>query len=293
MDGTLDGTLRRGDAGDVGDASKRALGGGRSGPGDGRVAAGVGLVHEILQGVVEEDGAVGGVEEEGHIVGVGGALFLGNGERLDGEAEDEIPVLLRAGGDASEDGQDLRGAILGSGARVGLLDVHEGEVANHGGSLGVDVERGEVLEGEAHRRLRLEALVDVGQDLHHLLLGRRVRGRHLVHDARHQHVEHALELGIVRESERGERLIEGGELLSLRGDRGRRHLGRLSLEGQIRHGAHRAARSLTTDRRGRTTGPPATIARGSASLDRPVGRARSRGRVRGGGNVARARECHA
>ena len=210
------------------------------------MAAGVGLVHEILQGVVQEGGAVSGVEEEWHVVGVGGALLLGNGERLDGEAEDEIPVLLRAGGDASEDGQDLRGAILGSGTRVGLLDVHEGEIANHGGSLGVDVERGEVLEGKAHRRLRLEALVDVGQDLHHFLLGRRVRGRHLVHDTRHQHVEHALELGIVRESERGERLIEGGELLSLRGGRGRRHLGRLSLEG--RHGAH--PQILTTDRRG-------------------------------------------
>jgi len=59
----------------------------------------------------------------------------------------------------------------------------------------------------------LETLVDVGQDLHYLFLGAGVLRRHLVDDARHQDAEHAFELGIVGETQRGERLAGG----SLRG----------------------------------------------------------------------------
>ena len=89
--------------------------------------------------------------------------------------------------------------------------------------------------------MRGEALVDVGQDLHRLLLRGGVRRRHLLHHAGGQNVQHALELSIVRESKRGERLVQRGELLSLRR---RRHRGpgefRLpALAFQIRrHGAY-------------------------------------------------------
>mmetsp|Transcript_14752 Transcript_14752/g.36102 ORF Transcript_14752/g.36102 Transcript_14752/m.36102 type:complete len:230 (-) Transcript_14752:239-928(-) len=181
-----------------------------------RIPRRVGLVHEELQAVEHKRASVRRVEHKRHRVHCRRDMLLVHGQAHDSHAQDHLAVLRCASGDAVEEDRDLRRAVLGGGALECLLDVHQGKIAHHGRPLQVNVQRGEVRQGQLHTGLRLQALVDVRQDAHYLLLGAGVARCHLVDDARHEHVQHALELAVVGETQRRQRLIQRRQLLSLR-----------------------------------------------------------------------------